>query len=480
MKRAILVLWLFAGSQLSFGAVIHVPSEQPAIQAGIDAAIDGDTVLVADGHYFERLNLLAKSLLITSEILLDNDTSHIANTIIDADTNVIGASDTGSVIYAWGYPEYNGPVEVRGFTLQSGVGGGEGCVKAWLSDMTIRHCSIAGNSGVAKIGNGTHLTFDSTAIRDCPAGVDAANSYALSCRFTACTLDSIPMCFHGCDVYFTSCIANGCYISAYSTTWPIGMSIESSLLRQCDISLAIDGRLEISNSEIYELDLSVRACLVDVENLIVTGEMTFNDFQSWWLSATNSTFIGDIIHDLQSASHGSGYITLVNSVFMTDSPRLFDCNDERVYTISATCCDIVCGDSIWIDVQPPSTLDTSDVFFDDPLFCDNLVNDFRLSDLSPCLPGNNSCGVLIGALGMGCGSPYVCGDADGSGVVDIDDAIYLINYVYLSGPVPNPVSAGDVNCDSKIDLLDIVGIVNYIFRGGNAPCDANGDDVPDC
>jgi hypothetical protein len=112
------------------------------------------------------------------------------------------------------------------------------------------------------------------------------------------------------------------------------------------------------------------------------------------------------------------------------------------------------------------------------MFCDTAALDFHLNAASPCAPANNSCGVLIGALDIGCG--YLCGDANGSGVVDIDDAVYLIAYVYMSGPVPEPVDVGDVNCDGKIDLLDIVGIVNYLFRGGNSPCDVDGDGMPDC
>ncbi|MBU1319433.1 MAG: M6 family metalloprotease domain-containing protein [candidate division Zixibacteria bacterium] len=65
---------------------------------------------------------------------------------------------------------------------------------------------------------------------------------------------------------------------------------------------------------------------------------------------------------------------------------------------------------------------------------------------------------------------FICGDANNSGEVDIDDAIYLIAYSYLSGPAPIPVESGDLNCDGKINLLDIVGLVNYLFRGGPVPC----------
>jgi hypothetical protein len=51
---------------VSFGATIHVPSQQPTIQAGINAASNGDTVLVAPGTYTERLVVDGKSVAIKS------------------------------------------------------------------------------------------------------------------------------------------------------------------------------------------------------------------------------------------------------------------------------------------------------------------------------------------------------------------------------------------------------------------------------
>jgi photosystem II stability/assembly factor-like uncharacterized protein len=65
---------------------------------------------------------------------------------------------------------------------------------------------------------------------------------------------------------------------------------------------------------------------------------------------------------------------------------------------------------------------------------------------------------------------YVCGDADGNGMRNISDCVFVIAYVFTSGPAPTPEQLGDANNDGLVNISDVVYMIRYIFANGPAPC----------
>jgi hypothetical protein len=64
---------------------------------------------------------------------------------------------------------------------------------------------------------------------------------------------------------------------------------------------------------------------------------------------------------------------------------------------------------------------------------------------------------------------YVPGDANGDQAVDIDDAVFLITYVFSNGPAPEPIESGDADASGGVDIDDVVHLIYYIFLGGPGP-----------
>ncbi|MCK4427754.1 MAG: hypothetical protein KAW16_04655 [candidate division Zixibacteria bacterium] len=64
---------------------------------------------------------------------------------------------------------------------------------------------------------------------------------------------------------------------------------------------------------------------------------------------------------------------------------------------------------------------------------------------------------------------FLRGDANGDGVIDIADATYLINYLFINGPAPDPLAAGDATGGGEVDIADVVYLINYLFIDGPPP-----------
>ncbi|MGB7060916.1 MAG: agmatine deiminase family protein [Candidatus Zixiibacteriota bacterium] len=66
---------------------------------------------------------------------------------------------------------------------------------------------------------------------------------------------------------------------------------------------------------------------------------------------------------------------------------------------------------------------------------------------------------------------YICGDANRDEVVNVGDVVYLVSYLYKSGPEPLPAESGDCNRDENVDLGDVVYLINYLYKNGSPPCE---------
>ena len=130
-------------------ATIHVPSDQPTIQAGIDAAFSGDLVLVAPGSYLENIELPGRAIILESE-------AGAEETVID------GNGEAAVVTFdSWG----TGNTAIEGFTIRNGLAVEGGGIHCNLISPRIVNCVITEN--LSFMGGGIFCKFSSPTITSC-------------------------------------------------------------------------------------------------------------------------------------------------------------------------------------------------------------------------------------------------------------------------------------------------------------------------
>src|SRR5690606_41724265 len=67
------------------------------------------------------------------------------------------------------------------------------------------------------------------------------------------------------------------------------------------------------------------------------------------------------------------------------------------------------------------------------------------------------------------GVPFVRGEANSDGNIDLSDAVSILGYLFLGLGAPPCLDAADGNDSGTVDLSDPVYLRGHLFSGGDAP-----------
>lgn len=430
----LIVATLLGGASATEAVVFRVPSEYPTINAGLDAAAAGDSVLVApgtysdyesrqliDGFWYEAVGFLRSDVTLLSE-------AGAASTTLRLDASV----SSPQVLYALGEP---GVATVIGFTITGTTPRLDGATFGHGGRLVIRDCVFRdlGTGLPDEVAAGTvradlevyGCLFQNingavgSAINQTSGTLILEDSEFVNCRDAPIRLDY--------DFTFphpTSAVVRRCRFQGNLQTKGGGAALnvanyESVIVENC----WFEGNRTVGPSSTGAVLLGglQTVSLTVQDNTFVSNSAGRGPGGGLWVAAPNAlvagnTFWGNGI-DLNWSTGGAAVFfelggELRNNVIVGST------GDEAVGMFSGTVqtsCNVFWANPVGDAAFPLSATDLPA----DPQFCAPESQDFRVNSASPCLPGHGhpACTEAIGAWGEGCGTigvaPFTWGRVKG-------------------------------------------------------------------
>ncbi len=373
---------LILPAQQAWGSVIHVPGDYPTIQAGINAAAAGDTVLVASGTYTgpsnRNLSFGGKNISLVSAL-------GASVTIIDCQGLARGISLSDQL---------DDTAVVDGFTITHGhAAKGGGISVTDESSPTIKNCVLVANSA-AQFGGGAFVsdesspTFMNCAIEenDAEGGGGVRVGDDSSARFLDCTIAENTAKVGG------GIIANDDVGSLFSNCTIRGNRAEQG-----------GGGAFVAASTFLTFD-----------GCTITGNLATNG-GGLMIIISSPTIRRCTFAANHALSNGGGlFVAATVLAPVTQTVVWSNCADDlgdQIYATLFSSISFACSDVDDSGVEGGGTVSyDANTIHADPLFCKEFLctlapttaGEYTLDDDSPALAAFSPCGELIGSQPQGC------------------------------------------------------------------------------
>jgi predicted outer membrane repeat protein len=427
LRREIFLLLIFFSAipSLAAGRTWYVDAQgtgdAPTIQAGIDSAAAGDTVLILPGTYSE--NLLMKSRIVltgrggrdstsvrpsVTDLPLVKCSGLDSGTVIDGLTLEGAHSSTGhaGIVGHDSWLEITASCFARNFSVDNGGGialyGGGGTIRD-----NVFESDTAGNWGGAIYCDGASPRIESNTVEGCVASLGGG----ICCQYGASPW-----------IGYNTIVGNyadwgGGIFCGYDACPVIRSNIIDS-----NTARAGGGGVRCQDTE----RVWVRENIIKFNSAFRGGGLQTHSvaFTNFWLNVFwgnhagdnggavtiqggyntkcfSNTFYANSAGGSGSSIHGGAIVRQCIVANSAGPPAV-------AYYAQVECSDLWGNDA---DFDSTVTIGPN-TFHEDPMFCDTVGGDFRIADCSPCL-NHPQCG-LVGALGEGCAMAAIPTGSNGS------------------------------------------------------------------